>query len=70
MVRGVIRDFVNDADGPFLERELMGLGVDGYRQVRVSDRASGPVPINPFREHLTCFPNVKSFTFFTLELVY
>jgi len=23
-----------------------------------------------FREHLTCFPNVKNFTFFTLELVY
>ena len=22
-----------------------------------------------FREHLTCFPNVKSFTFFTLELI-
>jgi hypothetical protein len=28
------------------------------------------VPINMFREYLTCFPNVKSFTFFTLELVY
>ena len=26
--------------------------------------------INTFREHLTSFPNVKSFTFFTLELVY
>ena len=31
MVRGGIREFVNDMDGPaFLERELMGLGVDGY----------------------------------------
>jgi len=68
-VRG--REFMNNADGPtFLERELVGLGVDGYRQVRVRDRASGPVPIHTFREHLTCFPNVKSFTFFTLELVY
>ena len=28
------------------------------------------MPIYTFREHLTCFPNVKSFTFFTLELVY
>ena len=28
------------------------------------------MPINTFREHLTCFPNVKSFTFFILELVY
>ena len=62
---------MNNADGPaFLERELVGLGVDGYRQVRVCDRASGTVPIHTFREHLTCFPNVKSFTFFTLELVY
>ena len=32
MVRGGIWEFVNDKDGPaFLERELMGLGVDGYR---------------------------------------
>ena len=30
--RGGIREFVNDADGPaFLERKLMGFGVDGYR---------------------------------------
>ena len=29
---GSIRKFVYDADGPaFLERELVGLGVDGYR---------------------------------------
>ena len=28
----LIREFVNDADGPaFLERELMGLCVDGYQ---------------------------------------
>ena len=32
MVRGDIREFVNDMEGPaFLERELMGLGVDGYQ---------------------------------------
>ena len=31
VVRGGIWDFMNNADGPaFLERELMGLGVDGY----------------------------------------
>ena len=31
MVRGSIREFVNDTDGPaFLEMELMGLGVNGY----------------------------------------
>ena len=28
------------------------------------------MPISTFREHLTYFPNVKSFTFFTLQLVY
>ena len=28
---GGIREFVDDTDGPaFLERELVGLGVDGY----------------------------------------
>ena len=27
------------------------------------------MPINTFREHLTCFPNVKSFTFSALEEV-
>ena len=32
MVGGGIREFVNDMDVPaFLERELMGLGVAGYR---------------------------------------
>jgi hypothetical protein len=32
MVRDGIREFVNDTDRPaFLERELMGLGVDGYQ---------------------------------------
>ena len=30
--RGGIWEFVNDTDGSaFLERELMGLGVEGYR---------------------------------------
>ena len=28
------------------------------------------MPIHIFREHLTCFPNVNFFRFFTLELVY
>ena len=49
VVGGGIWEFMNNADGPaFLERELVGLGVDGYRQVRVRDRASGPVPIHTF----------------------
>ena len=36
MFGGGLREFMNDADGPaFLERELVGLGVDVYQQVRV-----------------------------------
>ena len=32
VVGGGIREFVNNSNGPvFLERELVGLGVDGYR---------------------------------------
>jgi hypothetical protein len=32
VVGGGIWEFVNNMDGPaFLERELVGLGVDGYR---------------------------------------
>jgi hypothetical protein len=32
VVGGGILEFVNDTDGPaFIEREPMGLGVDGYR---------------------------------------
>ena len=32
VVWGSIREFMYNADGPaFLERELVGLGVDGYR---------------------------------------
>ena len=47
--RGGIRMFVNDTDGPpFLERELVGLGVDGYWYVRVHDHANGTVPIYTF----------------------
>jgi len=55
---------VNNKDAPaFLERELVGLGVNGYREVRFHDRVSGMVPINMFREHMTCFPNVKTLHF-------
>ena len=32
VVGGGIREFVDDTDGPaFLEKQLVGLGVDGYR---------------------------------------
>ena len=35
MVGGGIREFMIDTDRPvFLKRELMGLAVDGYQQVR------------------------------------
>jgi hypothetical protein len=49
MVRGGIREFVNDMDGPaFLERELMVWELYGYWQVRVHDPASGLVSIYTF----------------------
>ena len=45
-------ELVDDTDGSaFLERELVGLGVDGYRWVRVHDCASGMVPIYTFRDY-------------------
>ena len=32
VIGGVVREFMNNADRPaFLERELVGLGVEGYR---------------------------------------
>ena len=71
MVGGGIREFVNDTDEPaFLERELMGLGVDGYLYVRVHNHESGLVPIYTFREHLTHVSNIKCFTFPIWELVH
>jgi hypothetical protein len=49
MVEVGIREFVNDTYRPtFLERELVGLGMDANRKVIVHDRASGPVPIYMF----------------------
>ena len=66
----MFRELMNDADRLLLERELMGLGVDGYCYIRVDNRASWPVPIYTFREHLTCFSNVKCIRFLTLELVH
>ena len=69
VVGGGIWEFMNNADGPaFLERELVGLGVDGYRLVRVRDHASGTVPIYMFREHLTHFSNVKSLHCFYIRV--
>ena len=61
------------ADGSaFLERKLVGFGVDGYGYIRGQDctSESGMVPIYMFRENLTRFSNVESFTFFTSELVH
>jgi hypothetical protein len=49
MVGGGIWEFVNDTDrSGFLERELMGLGVDAFLKVRIHECASGPVPIYTF----------------------
>ena len=63
MVGGGVWEFMNNVDGPaFLERELVGLGVDVYR-------ASGTVPIHVSRAS-DLFPQCKKLYFFTLELVY
>ena len=71
LVRVASGSFLNDADRPaFLEREVLGLVVDGYQQGRVLDHARGPMPIYMFRDHLTCFSNVKCIIFLTLELVH
>ena len=69
VVGGVSGSFVNNTNTPaFRERKLVGLGVNGYREVRFHDHARGMVPNNMFREHLTCFANVKSFTFFYIRV--
>ena len=71
MVGGGIREFVNDMDGPaFLERELVGLVWMGNGRSEFTTVQVEWCPFYTFREHLTCFSNVKSFTFFTLELVH
>ena len=57
MVGGGIPEFMNNLDEPaFLERYLVELSVDGYRQVRVRDSASGPVPIHNVSRAFNLFP--------------
>ena len=49
MVRGAIREFVYDMDGPaFLKRELMGFDMYEYRYIRIHDYTNGQVPIHIF----------------------
>ena len=57
--QGSITEFVNYMDGPtFLERELMGFGMDGHQQVRGHDCTSRSVSIFLRVSHIsknTCF---------------
>ena len=65
IIRGGIREFVYDADGPaFLKRELMGTGRSEFMIAHVEW-----CPINAFQEHLSYLSNVKSISLHTLELV-
>ena len=57
-----IREFVIDMDGPaFLERELMGLGVDKYQQVRGHDCTSRPLPMYVSRASDLFFQFIKHY---------
>ena len=53
-----------DTDRPaFLERDLVGLSVDGNRQVWVRYRDGEPVPSHMVGKGATGFSNVESITF-------
>jgi hypothetical protein len=54
MVGGGVREFVYKVELV----DLLWIGI------------SGPVPIGTFQEQLTCFSNVKSIIFYTLQLVH
>ena len=59
------------ADRPaILKWNLVGLGVDGNRQVWVHDCGGETVSIHAVREGVAGFSNVKSTAYITLELVY
>ena len=53
----------------FLERDLVGLSVDGNWQVWVQYRGCEPVPIHTVGKGATGFSNVESITFSALKLV-
>ena len=70
VVRGGIWQFVYDTNRPaFLERGLVGLGVNGNWQVWVRYCGGEVVSIHMVREGTPGFSNVKSITFSTLKLV-
>ena len=68
--RGEVWQFVYDTNRPaFLERDLVGLGVNGNWQVWVQCCDSETVSIHTVRKGTAGFPNVKSITYSTLKLV-
>ena len=70
VVRGGIRQFVYDTNrSAFLERRLVGLGVNGNWQVRVRYCGGEVVSIHMVRKGTVGFSNVKSITYSTLKLV-
>ena len=58
---------VYDTNKPaFVERDLVGLSVDGNWQVLVRYRGGELVPIHTVRKRATSFSNVESITFSAL----
>ena len=70
VVRGGVWQFVYDTNRPaFLERDLVGLGVNGNWQVWVQYCGGEAVFIHTVRKGMAGFSNVKSITYSTLKLV-
>ena len=70
LVRSGVWQFVYDTNRPaFLERDLMGLGVNGNWQDWVQYSGGEAVSIHMVRKGTAGFSNVKSITYGTLKLV-
>ena len=70
VVRVGVWQFVYDTSRPaFLEKDLVGLGVNGNWQVWVQYCGGEAVSIHMVRKGTVGFSNVKSITFSTLKLV-
>ena len=69
--RGGVSQFVHDTNRPasFLERDLVGLGVNGNWQVWIRCCVDEAVSIHMVRKGMVGFSNVKSIIFSTLKLV-
>ena len=70
VIRGGVWQFVYDTNRPaFLERDLVGFGVNGNLQIWVRYSGGEVVFIHMVREGMAGFSNVKSIIYSTLKLV-